>query len=441
MNNFKQTDIGLIPEDWDVDVIDNHFEVKQGKQISQRTRQGNNQKRFLRTANVFWGKLDLDELDEMHFTREEEEKLQLRFNDLLVCEGGDIGRTALWRSELKDCYYQNHIHRLRLKQGSVDPNFFMNWMYYGVVLSNKYFGIGNRTTIPNLSGSRLKAFQFPLPSLPEQKKIALVLSKIQQAIEIQEQIIKTTQELKKALMQKLFTEGLNGEPQKQTEIGPIPESWEVVEIGYLFDVKQGKQLSARNRQGDNQKPFLRTSNIFWNRLDLNNLDEMNFLPNEETILRLKIDDILLCEGGDIGRCLVLDRELSGIYYQNHLHRLRRKVNNINPYFFTYWMNYALELSDKYGGIGNRTTIPNLSSSKLKSMVIPFPEIIEQNEIANKFIFLDRKIEFSEIEKEILVDLFKSSLNKLMTGQIRVNNIEFKLEETQLSLLACPSEMK
>ncbi len=98
------------------------------------------------------------------------------------------------------------------------------------ILAGKMEGSTGRQ---RLSKSVLQNTLIPLPPLPEQKKIAHILSKIQQAIEMQESIIKTTQELKKALMQKLFTEGLNGEPQKQTEIGLIPQSWEVRRLGEI----------------------------------------------------------------------------------------------------------------------------------------------------------------------------------------------------------------
>ena len=235
MNNYKQTEIGQFPNNWGINIIEEVFQIKQGKQLSAKYRHGENEFSFLRTSNVLWGKLDLSKLDKMNFTEDEREKLALNTNDLLVCEGGEIGRTAIWKGEVCNCYYQNHIHRLRAKTDSVCEDFFMYWMMYGFLVGKLYFSLGIKTTIPNLSQSKLKAMPIPLPPLPEQLNIAFILSKIQSAIEIQEKIIKTTTELKKALMQKLFTEGLHNEPQKETEIGLVPESWEVVELGGLSE--------------------------------------------------------------------------------------------------------------------------------------------------------------------------------------------------------------
>ncbi len=230
MEGYSNTDIGFFPNDWNVGRIDNFFEIQQGKQVSKSNRVGKNQRPFLRTSNIYWGKIVLEELDYMHFSEDEEARYRLEKNDLLVCEGGDIGRTAIWNQELENCYYQNHLHRLRAKKGDIDPLFILQWLEYSFGYGKVYFGRANVTTIPNLSKSRLSELIIPQPPLPEQRKIAHVLSTVQKAIEQQDNLIRTTTELKKALMQKLFTEGTRGETQKETEIGLVPESWEVVRI-------------------------------------------------------------------------------------------------------------------------------------------------------------------------------------------------------------------
>ena len=91
----------------------------------------------------------------------------------------------------------------------------------------------------SINQAKLKAVEVPLPPLSEQKKIAHILSTVQRAIEAQERIIQTTTELKKALMHKLFTEGIRNEPQKQTEIGPMPDSWDVCKVGDVAKIQSG----------------------------------------------------------------------------------------------------------------------------------------------------------------------------------------------------------
>jgi type I restriction enzyme S subunit len=233
------TELGELPSDWRVQRFDSLFTVQQGKQVSKKNRLGENHRPFLRTRNVFWGRLDLSELDEMHFTDDDEKRLKLEPGDLLVCEGGDIGRAAIWRGEPERCYYQNHLHRARLRDGTSDSQFVLYWFWYAFEIGNVYFGRGNVTTIPNLSQSKLCELPLPVPHVSEQRKIAAVLELVQRAIEQQERLIALTTELKRALLHKLFAEGLRGEPQKQTEVGPVPESWEVVSLASLFEIKHG----------------------------------------------------------------------------------------------------------------------------------------------------------------------------------------------------------
>ena len=421
----KQTEIGQIPQDWKVCFIDDIFDLKQGKSLSSKKQTGFYLKPFLRTSNVFWGYLDLTQVDEMDIPEKDRKLLCLKKDDLLVCEGGDIGRTAIWNEELQECYYQNHIHRLRIKNTNVFPLFYMYWMDAGIRVLNVYGTFGNRTTIPNLSGKRLLKFKIPIPSLEEQKKIAGVLSQIQKAIEVQDKLIKSTTELKKTTMKHLFTYGTKREKTKQTEIGQIPQDWKVCFIDDIFDLKQGKSLSSKKQTGFYLKPFLRTSNVFWGYLDLTQVDEMDIPEKDRKLLCLKKDDLLVCEGGDIGRTAIWNEELQECYYQNHIHRLRIKNTNVFPLFYMYWMDAGIRVLNVYGTFGNRTTIPNLSGKRLLKFKIPIPSLEEQKKIAGILGKIDQKIEIHQNKKTVLNELFKSMLQKLMTGQIQIHNLNIQ----------------
>ncbi|MGH8604590.1 MAG: restriction endonuclease subunit S, partial [Gammaproteobacteria bacterium] len=257
MNDVTSIEFGKLHAGWMVQRFDSLFNVQQGKQVSKRNRDGSNQRPFLRTKNVFWGRLDLRALDEMHFTESEEQRLALKRGDLMICEGGDIGRTAIWQGEIAGCYYQNHLHRARLRDKAVaDSHFVLYGLWYAFDVGNVYFGRGNVTTIPNLSQSKLCELPLPMPPLPEQRKIASVLGLVQRAIEQQERLLQLTAELKKTLLHQLFTQGLRGEPQKQTEIGPVPESWEVVRLEGICTFLSGGTPSK-------QKPEFWSGSIPW----------------------------------------------------------------------------------------------------------------------------------------------------------------------------------
>jgi type I restriction enzyme S subunit len=419
------TELGPLPEEWEVVRLGEVFEIQQGKALSPRARVGERKRPFLRTANVLWGRVDVSTLDEMHFDEEEEARLALMPGDLLMCEGGDIGRTAIWEGQLPLVLYQNHLHRLRVAEGSIEPLFYMYWMQAAWTLLGLYGGAGNKTTIPNLSRSRLAALVVPLPPLPEQRAIAHVLRTVQRAKEATERVIGALKELKKSLMQHLFTYGAvpvyqaDQVPLKETEVGPVPEEWRVVRLGELFEIQQGKALSPKARAGVRKRPFLRTANVLWGRVDLGVFDQMHFDEEEEARLALVPGDLLVCEGGDIGRTAIWEGQLPLVLYQNHLHRLRAAREGVDPLFYMYWMQAAWLLLGLYGGAGNRTTIPNLSRSRLAAFAVPVPPLSEQRAIAHVLRSLDRKIETEEARRRALEALFRSLLHHLMTAKSRV----------------------
>jgi len=196
---------------WETRRLGELFHVQQGVAMSPARREGISPHPFLRTLNVLWGHIDLSMLDEMDFTDEEIAKLSLKSNDLLVCEGGEVGRTAIWRGELRVCLYQNHIHRLRRLNDNVVPDFYMYWMQAAFKVFGAYSGQESKTTIPNLSGSQLKSFKVPRPSIEEQKRIASELrDKISQAEKLKETIEKQLEAIN-ALPQAILRKAFRGE--------------------------------------------------------------------------------------------------------------------------------------------------------------------------------------------------------------------------------------
>jgi len=273
-DDFQMTELGPLPQEWQVVRLGEVFDITQGKSLSAKQNKGIRPRPFLRTSNVYWGYLDLSKLDVMDFTEEEEQKFALQPGDLLVCEGGDVGRTAMWAGQMQGIYYQNHLHRLRARDNNVNPAFVMYWLQTAFTLLNLYSGSSNKTTIPNLSQGRLAVFPIPLPPLPEQRAIAHVLRTVQRAKEATDGVIAALKELKKSLIQHLFTYGpapvgaKNFSPQRETELGPLPKEWRVVRLGEVAEKPQYGFTAAAQRDPVGPKMLritdIQDGNVNWN---------------------------------------------------------------------------------------------------------------------------------------------------------------------------------
>jgi len=268
----------------------------------------------------------------------------------------------------------------------------------------------------------------PFPPLYEQKKIAYILSTVQRAIEQQEQIIQLTIELKKALMHKLFTEGLYGEPQKQTEIGPVPESWTVINIGDI-----GKCITGTTPKTKVDQYYTPQECDFIAPADLGNTKYV--YESEKKISKkglevsrpLPKDSIMcVCIGSSIGKV--------GMTWKEHS-STNQQINSIvcsgsyNPHFVCYLLDYY---SEYWKGFSTFGPVPILNKSRFESINIPVTQnITEQQEIAQGLTAFDNKLEFHEKKKALLNDLFRTLLNQLMTAQIRVHDIDFEALENMI----------
>lgn len=190
-----------------------------------------------------------------------------------------------------------------------------------------------------------------------------------------ERSLKEKEKLKKA--GKLNPESKLLEITEEDIFFTIPKSWKWVYIGDIFQHNTGKALNSSKPEGI-VCDYITTSNLYWNRFELEKVKKMPFIENEMEKCTVKKGDLLVCEGGDYGRAAVWNFDYE-IKIQNHVHRLRPFTNiNVKFYYYVFW------LYKKKGWIdGKGIGLQGLSSKKLHKIVVPFPSIEEQNLIVSE----------------------------------------------------------
>lgn len=415
-------------QQWDWRPIGELFDIGAGKTMSAAARAGAGKVPFLRTSNVLWDEIDLTTLDEMSIPAHELAEKRLLPGDLLVCEGGEIGRAAIWSGEIDTVSFQNHLHRLRPKSTDVHPHFYVYFLQCAFTQLGIFEGAGNKTTIPNLSRNRLAALDVPKPPFDAQRAIAGTLAKIRKSITIQDKAIATAIELKNAAMRELFTRGLRGEAQRETEFSSIPHSWKTRPLSDISIVQTG---AAKGRKLDSRDdiaevPYLRVANVQDGHLDLREMKKIQIRKDEIARYRLQDGDVVLTEGGDfdkLGRGFIWRSELDLCIHQNHVFAVRTDREHLLPEFLAYLAQseygkaYFLKVAHK------TTNLACINSTKLKAFPALLPKMDEQREIVEILDAIDRKIDLHKRKRAVLEELFRTLLHKLMTGEIDVNALD------------------
>ena len=188
----------------------------------------------------------------------------------------------------------------------------------------------------------------------------------------------------------------------------IPDSWEWVRLGELFQHNTGKALNAANRTGQ-LKQYITTSNLYWDRFELDNLKEMHFSESEVEKCTVIKGDLLVCEGGDIGRAAIWPFDYP-MCIQNHIHRLRAYVPICTRFFY-----YLFDLYKHAGWIGGKGIgIQGLSSNAIHSLLFPLPPLAEQYRIVDAIVTLQPYTDaYADVEStlDILNTAFPERLKK------------------------------
>lgn len=401
------------------------FAIGAGKTMSAAARAGADKVPFLRTSNVLWDRLDLSSIDEMSIPKHELADKLVEPGDLLVCEGGEIGRSAIWDGSIVPMAFQNHLHRLRPLGDDVDPRFYVFFLQAAFTQLGIFEGAGNKTTIPNLSSNRLMALEVPHPPLHEQSAIVAVLSLIRDGIDVQMASLAVAEALRTSTMMSLYSRGLSGEPTKQTEIGEVPESWDIVEFSEL---RESLRYGTSNRCTSTQAayPVLRIPNILSARIDPSDLKYCDLPDREAARYELQEGDLIFIRTNGVierlGLCAVYKGVPDKALFASYLIRARL-LDDLDPDYVAYFMGSPVGIDL----ISARATPAadgkfNLNTGIIDSLLVPLPPLEEQREIAALLRTVDQKIELHRTKLELLKELFERMLHDIMTGGISLDDL-------------------
>jgi type I restriction enzyme S subunit len=277
----------------------------------------------------------------------------------------------------------------------------------------------------------------PIPALAyiEEARIADVLAMVKRASAIASLRERSSHSLKRAAMEMLFTRGLRGEIQKESEFGPIPANWDDVPLDSCAEVQTGAtkgRLLAESVSID--VPYLRVANVQDGHLDLREVKTIRIRESELDRYRLQVGDVLLTEGGDfdkLGRGFIWRGELEVCVHQNHVFAVRTDRSRLLPEFLTYLAQspygkaYFLKVAHK------TTNLASINSTKLKAFpVLVPPTLDEQREIVTILDALDRRVELQRRKRGVLDELFKALLHNLLTDELRVADLDLSALDRQ-----------
>ena len=284
----------------------------------------------------------------------------------------------------------------------------------------------------NLSPSDFLKVKIPLPPLAEQRAIARVLTTVRQAIEATERVIEATRQLKKAMMKHLFTYGpvpvhaVDAVQLKETEIGWVPEGWEILTVGEVCEIKGGKRLPKGHSFSETQSPYpyIRVT-------DFENgsvrVEEVRYIRQED-YQRIKnyiirCDDVYISIAGTIGLVGIVPEILDRANLtENAAKMIIRNKTRLRRDFLSNYL--ASEIAQKeISSRTMKTSQPKLALARIKQIPMILPPLDEQDAIVRTINSINGKIEIENQRKSSLEALFQSALHQLMTGKTRVNDLQ------------------
>ncbi|CAD6368397.1 putative Restriction endonuclease S subunit [metagenome] len=349
--------------------------------------------------------------------KEHAEKYLLEDGDILFARSGSVGRTYLYDKKDGVCAFAGYLIRFVPNSSFLNPKYlfyFTHSSYYYNWLRKNY----TQVTIQNINAKQYSNLNIILPTISEQKKIASIISNVDNTLQKTNQIIEKMELLKKEMMLKLLTKGINHSKfkkvdwyyKKQIE---IPKEWELKTLNELSELFVPMRNKPKNLNGS--IPWIRIEDFEGKYVSGS---KSNQGVDNKTIsdMHLKVYPIgtvlCACSGMSIGNYAITTSPL----ISNQTFIGISPNSKLDSEYLYYYMNTQTR---NLKNISTGTTLPYISREKFETLKIPVPPIIEQKRISSIFIDFDLQIQKEKIHKNNIELLKKGLIEKLLTGQIRV----------------------
>ena len=259
---------------------------------------------------------------------------------------------------------------------------------------------------PRTSWAHIREFELPAFTLEEQHQVAGLLWLVHEAIAQSETLVEEGRALKRAAMQTLFTRGLRGEAQRETEIGPVPESWELNSCGQIFNLTSGrKRPTTLSEEPYDERPFP----VLGGNGVMGFADEW-FLDAPQTLVIGRVGEYCGAVHVTSGKVWITDNAL----YAKEWLREDAELKFVSSFLEYFDLNRFKRMAGQ----------PLVTQGLINEHYVPLPGISEQRETVAILDAIDRKIDLHRRKRAVLEELFKALLHKLMTGEIRVGDLDF-----------------
>ena len=406
----------MVPEGWALETVGNLFDAQLGKMLNKTAKEKHPQFPYLGNTNVKWGRINFDSLNTMYFSEKEREKFSLENGDIFLCEGGEVGRCAIWKGK-GEIYYQKALHRLRSK-GRIIPEFFQAYMEK--ISGTKVLDdLTTRTSIAHLTREKLIELTIKLPPIAEQKKIAKTLSAWDKAIATTEQLLINSEQQKKAIMQQLLTgkkrlPGFGSPGKGGFSRKGLPDEWDYERVGNVAG-----EVADRNK-GQEEIPVLSCSKYDGFVDSLKYFKKKVYSDDTSNYKIIQFGEFGFpsnhVEEGSIGLQLTYDRGIvSPIYVV-----FRVDPSRIEPFFL-----YKVLKSDHYRQVFAASTSASVDRrgslrwKQFSGIKVPLPSIEEQKAISRVIQLAEKEEELLEHSLDRLRSEKKALMQQLLTGKRRV----------------------